>query len=182
MDCRGGGDTADFAATWPSFPLGGRLAPSAGALDFFGEEGEAAVSPRVNGIVLHDILSHVNSVSDVAAAVAAALSDGRLGPEAAGAARNLLESRVAAHGEWFPGDGAKAYRERGVIAPDGREYRPDRVVFTEDGVVIIDFKFGREERAHVSQVRGYASLYSGLGFRVKEAVVWYVVEDKCVSI
>ena len=182
MDRRGGGDTADFAATWPSFPLGGRLAPSAGALDFFGEEGEAAVSPRVNGIVLHDILSHVNSVSDVAAAVAAALSDGRLGPEAAGAARNLLESRVAAHGEWFPGDGAKAYRERGVIAPDGREYRPDRVVFTEDGVVIIDFKFGREERAHVSQVRGYASLYSGLGFRVREAVVWYVVEDKCVSI
>ena len=72
--------------------------------------------------------------------------------------------------------------ERSIIAADGSEHRPDRVVFTQDGVIIIDFKFGRELKSHLAQLRRYASLYSGLGFPVKAGVVWYVLEDKCVAI
>jgi HPt (histidine-containing phosphotransfer) domain-containing protein len=63
----------DFPAAYPSFALDGRLAPSQDAADFFGEDGSvgAEASPRLRGIVLHDILSEVRTPEDLDAAVAA---------------------------------------------------------------------------------------------------------------
>ena len=182
MERRRTSETEDFEASYPSIDIAGRLSPSTEALDFFGDDGEPFVSPRINGIVLHEILSAVGCGDDVDAAVAAASAAGKLSPEASVTAAGLLKARVAAHPEWFPGEGVRVCVERAIIGPDGRERRPDRVVFTPDGVVIVDFKFGKELPGHVSQVREYASLYAGLGCKVKAGVVWYVMEDKCVFI
>lgn len=176
------GDLSDFPASYPSIAINGRLSPSAEAFDFFGDDGQTELSPRIQGIVLHDILSRVDSAEDVEQAVAEAVMSGRMDGKSSESAAELLKSRVAAHPEWFPGRGSKVYRERSIIDGDGSEHRPDRVVFTPDGVLIIDFKFGREEPAHSSQVQGYASLYSELGFRVKAGIVWYVVDDKSVYV
>lgn len=175
-------DVLDFAASYPSIALGGRLAPSEEAFDYFGEEGQTGLSPRINGIVLHEILSGVYGPGDVEAAVNAAVSEGKLGAETAGEVAELLRSRVSAHPDWFPGAGAEVYNERSIIASDGSLHRPDRVVLGPGGAVIIDFKFGRELKSHLAQLRGYASLYSQLGYGVKAGVVWYVVEDKCIYI
>lgn len=177
MERKDGTPSLDFRASYPSFSLSGRLVPSSEAADFFdGDE-----SPRVSGIVLHEILSGIMTEDDVDSAVADALSAGKLNPMSAREASALLHSRIAAHPEWFSAD-AKVYRERSIVASDGSEYRPDRVVFTPDGVLIIDFKFGREHGSHVAQVRGYAGLYEALGYRLKAGIVWYVPEDKCTYI
>lgn len=175
-------DVEDFAASYPSISLDERLSSSTEATDFFDEEGRAGVSPRINGIVLHEILSGVSGPDDVEAAVSAAAAAGKLDSAAARSACAMLRERVATHADWFPGRGAKVCSERSIIAADGSEHRPDRVVFTPEGVIIIDFKFGRELKSHLAQLRRYASLYSGLGFPVKAGVVWYVLEDKCVAI
>lgn len=182
MERRRTSETEDFEASYPSIDIAGRLSPSTEALDFFGDDGEPFVSPRINGIVLHEILSAVSCSDDVDAAVASAHAAGKLSPEASVTAAGLLKARVSAHPDWFPGEGVRVCVERAIIGPDGRERRPDRVVFTPDGVVIVDFKFGKELPGHVSQVREYASLYAGLGCKVKAGVVWYVMEDKCVFI
>lgn len=176
------GEALDFPASYPSVAINGRLSPSVEAFDFFGEEESVDMSARTGGIVLHDVLAHVDGPEDVDAAVSAAVSAGMLSVKASEEACMLLKSRVSAHPEWFPGPGAKVYKERSIIGPDGSEHRPDRVVFTPEGVVIIDFKFGRQSRSHVPQVREYAALYSGLGFEVKAGIVWYVVDDKFVFI
>ena len=114
-------------------------------------------------------------------AVAGAVAEGKLNPDTGREASQLLHSRIAAHPEWFS-SGMKVCRERSLIAADGSESRPDRVVFTPDGVVIIDYKFGTVHPAHVAQVRGYAELYEALGYRLKAGIVWYVFEDKCTFI
>ena len=167
----------DFAASYPSIPLDRRLVPSSEASDFFGD----GASPRVNGIVLHEILSGILTEDDVDTAVAGAVAEGKLNPDTGREASQLLHSRIAAHPEWFS-SGMKVCRERSLIAADGSESRPDRVVFTPDGVVIIDYKFGAGHPAHVAQVRGYAELYEALGYRLKAGIVWYVFEDKCTFI
>jgi hypothetical protein len=128
--------------------------------------------------VLHEILERVNYVGDVRVAVDAAVKDALLSESEAALAADLLEKRVAAHPEWFD-QAAEVLNERSIFASDGSEYRPDRVVLSEDGVIVVDFKFGAPEKKYLRQVGRYASLYGALGYKVKAAVVWYVETDNC---
>lgn len=162
-------------------PTGERLKTSAEASDFFSEE-DKDDSPRMRGVVLHDILSHVVSLADIAPAVESAVTSGLLDASAREEVEDLLTSRVAAHPEWFPADGTRILREQTILGADGKEHRPDRVVVEEDGVTVIDFKFGEPHGSYIPQVRRYASLLKQLGYKVKAGVVWYVKEDKTENI
>jgi len=180
-------DVRDFPAAYPSFGLDGRLSPSQDAEDFFGDDGAtgARASSRLRGIVLHDILSEVDSPSSLEAAVAAAVQDGRMDAADGAEALTLLRTRLSAHPDWFPESGAPDLRilnEQTLFDADGREYRPDRVVLRGRSATIIDFKFGQEEERYQQQLRRYARLYRALGFEVAGAWIWYVPEDRAVSV
>lgn len=175
---------SDFKASYPSFSLGGRLAPSADASDFFADDGKTgpAASSRLRGIILHDILSKVFTPEDLESAVMSSVRDGSLAESESREALSLLRSRISAHPDWFPsaGAGRAVSNEVSIFGPDGSENRPDRVLFDGNSVTIIDFKFGKEnENKYIAQVGRYASLYRRLGYRVVSGVIWYVFEDEC---
>lgn len=171
----------NFPGTYCSIPVGGRLQPSEEAEDFFGEDGLAgiAASPRLNGIVLHDVLSGVREPSDLDGAVLEAVRSGRLTAEEADGYRKLLTERIAAHPEWFSGD---CRNEVSLFGADGSEHRPDRVVLSGDRTVVIDYKFGEEKRSYEKQVRGYMNLYRALGYPNVSGAVWYVREDRVIPV
>lgn len=171
----------DFPAAYPSFDLEGRLAPSADASDFFGEDGVTGVSAsaRLAGIVLHGILSALERPEDIDIAVSRAVSDGLLPGEDAGEYSALLRDRVNSHREWFE---TKGRNEVSIIGPDGREHRPDRVVFGDDSVLVIDYKFGEPRSAYRRQVGDYVNLYRSMGYRNVSGVVWYVREDRVETV
>lgn len=56
---------------------------------------------------------------------------------------------------WFK---AKAYPELEVVDVQGKLHRIDRVVLSEDGVEVIEFKVGQREPWHRGQVKGYVEL------------------------
>lgn len=176
-----------FAGQYPSIPLDGRLTPSLEASDFFGEDGSVGTeaSPRLRGIVLHDILSAVVRPSDLDRSVRDAVRDGKLDSAGGEAARRLLGAGIAAHPEWFPEASEKDVRvlnERTLFDRNGREFRPDRVVLRGREVTVVDFKFGGEHASYREQVAGYARLWHELGYTVKGAYLWYVMEDKTVEV
>ncbi|MCR4859781.1 MAG: UvrD-helicase domain-containing protein [Bacteroidales bacterium] len=176
----------DFPGKYPSIPLDGRLIPSQDADDFFNEDGTVGVasSPRLRGIVLHDILSEVKTPEDLDAAVRAAVQDGRLDGASGDQALTLLRARIAAHPDWFPATAGQEIRicnEQTLFDADGTERRPDRVLLEGKRATIIDFKFGHEEEGYRSQLRRYARIYRRLGYEVAGAWIWYVPEDKAVS-
>ena len=65
---------------------------------------------------------------------------------------------------------------------DGSEYRPDRVVETDEGIVIVDYKFGAHRKSYQSQVARYANLYRRMGRTVASASLWYVLTDEVVDV
>lgn len=70
-----------------------------------------------------------------------------------------------------------------IFGADGSRNRPDRVVYSPDGgVVIIDYKFGTERDSYLRQVRRYMALYSRMGHPTVRGYVWYVPEDKVVPV
>ena len=178
----------DFPAAYPSIPLGGRLAPSQDAHDFFNEDGTVGIesSPRLRGIVLHDILSEVRTLDELDPAVDAALRDGKLNAAEAEKARQLLRAGVAENPAWLPAtleDGVEVRNEVDIFRSNGKVERPDRVI-VRDGkeVEIIDYKFlfpSEETILEKSpQVLGYKRLYESLGYRVRSASLLFFYEEK----
>ena len=182
-----GAGEQDFPADYPSIALDSRLTPSQDAQDFFHGDGTvgAESSPRLRGIVLHDILAQVRTPDELDAAVDAAVRDGRLTQAGGEAARALLRKGIAAHADWFPaepGPEVEVLNEQDIFGPDGSVERPDRVVVRGREVTIIDYKFGSEEERYFRQVRRYARLWHELGYTVQGAYLWYVMEDKTVEV
>ena len=84
---------------------------------------------------------------------------------------------VAGRG-WFAPQ-AKALCEASILAPDGLEYRPDRVIIHPDGHVdVVDYKFGHPEERYQWQVRRYVSLYRRMGHEKVAGYLWYLEENR----
>lgn len=183
------GRTQGRPAGYPSFPLNpdpgdasgdvrvrGRLKCTADSVDFFRE---GAMSARLKGLVLHDILSRTVVPEDLDKAVEAALCPGMPDAEEADRYRSFLACKIDGVRErgWFPDDPSRVRNERAVIGTDGREYRPDRVVVTPRGTQVIDFKFGAEESGHRRQVLQYVRLYEEMGYGPVRGFLWYLREE-----
>ena len=176
-------ETESILLEYPSFPAesGGRLSISPEAADYFGPDGTYGpnASSRIRGNVLHDILSAIVTEADIPAAVKAAVSDGTLPSGAEKDTLELLRERIAsvkARG-WFAPD-AKVFSEAAIIGPDGREWRPDRVVAHPDGrVSVIDYKTGEPEPRYQKQVERYVSLYRSMGYSNVKGYLWYLTDN-----
>lgn len=173
-------------AGYASFPAdsGNRLKFSPEAADYFGADGSIGLqaSRRIRGTVLHGILSRVATEEDLPAAVDAAVGAGELPADARPLTLDLLRERIAsvADRSWFA-PGVRVLSEASVIGPDGREYRPDRVVLHPGGEVdIIDYKFGQPEERYTRQVQRYMNLYRRMGHAKVAGYLWYL-EDNLIT-
>ena len=161
-----------------------RLVFSAESADWFSDEEAGATSARVRGIVLHRILSCINSPADIVPAVYDAVDAGLVGDDEAEDLSEFFRSRlesVASMG-WFPETGAKILNEAEIIDGDGSVYRPDRVVIREDGsVAVVDYKFGSPKPSYLKQIAGYADLWRRMGHENVTSHLWYVMSGEIVS-
>jgi len=184
-------DIGERTPGYPSFPLNpetedasedvrtrGRLKFSADSVDFFCDEAKANASARMNGTVLHGILSEVVVPSDLPAAVKRAVECGDLDKSKEEETLELLAKRIAAHPGWFPEGGAEVLSEVSLVDVDGREYRPDRVIVKDGKVTVIDYKFGEHENRYRRQVAHYSDIYRKMGHEVAESAIWYVNTDE----
>lgn len=164
----------------------GRLKFTADALDFFSKDGETGVSAsnRIKGVVLHDILAHVNVPEDLEDAVRQALQAGDVTRLEAEEAYRLLSERIAAAADrgWFPSDAERVLNEASLIDTDGQICRPDRVVIADGKVIIIDYKFGEHHRTYERQLKKYAGIWSRLGYKDVTSYLWYVHTDEVVKV
>ena len=164
----------------------GRLKFSADSLDFFSDAGEAGIeaSNRIRGIVLHDILSRVMTLEDLEPSVQMSLANGEITADQVDAVRTLLGERMAEASRygWFADIDGKVLNEVGIIDTDGREYRPDRVIVSDDKVVIVDYKFGEHHRRYEHQMKKYSELWHRMGYENVTAHLWYVDSGEVIDV
>ncbi len=180
---------SELTPGYPSYPLNpqaedeesdvrerGRLKFSADSIDFFCDE--VRNEARLNGTVLHGILSEVVTLSDLPDAVRHAFESGEIDAGREEEYLNILTQRVAAHPDWFPVDGAEVLNETGLIDTDGELRRPDRVLIKDGNVTVIDYKFGEKNRRYRRQVSRYADIYRRMGYSEITPIIWYVLTDE----
>jgi RecB family exonuclease len=66
--------------------------------------------------------------------------------------------------------------------PNGEYKRPDRVMTRGNEAVVIDYKFGKEQKSHKEQVEEYVKALKAMGYDTVKGYVWYVPTGKITRI
>ena len=69
---------------------------------------------------------------------------------------------------------AEVYNEKDILIPQKSFVRPDRIVKNKDGWVIIDYKTGREQPHHFSQITHYAELLEEMTHEKSKCYLVYI--------
>ncbi|MFA8301107.1 MAG: UvrD-helicase domain-containing protein [Hyphomicrobiales bacterium] len=69
--------------------------------------------------------------------------------------KSLIQHPIAK--EWF-NPVHNIYNEREIITPNGKSYRPDRIVQLDNKIIVIDYKTGKPELEHRRQIITYKNL------------------------
>lgn len=127
------------------------------------------------GNILHYALSLVHCRADVGPAVGRLHGEGLLPHEDREAFGELL-LQVLGHPrlERYFAPGARALNEWELLTKNGLILRPDRLVFLDGGVAILDYKTGAPKPEYRGQVAQYADTVREMGHPVEAAVLVYI--------
>ncbi|WP_085537431.1 UvrD-helicase domain-containing protein [Massilibacteroides vaginae] len=135
---------------------------------------------RKLGAVMHDMLSLIYTTDDIPSAVENALLSGVITQEEATDLNErlfnyLTEPKVSA---WYDGS-FQVLNETDILFAKGYSKRPDRVMFQNGEVVIVDYKFGgKEETKYHKQVKDYMDLIRQIGYKQVSGYIWYMELNK----
>ena len=137
------------------------------------------LSPRDEGIMLHKVFENATSRQDITTAIEALHIDGLLSPQECAAlitqVDQALDNTIA--GGWFDGSWKSVRRESNIISGNDTR-RPDRVMISDDEAVVVDYKFGQEEKTYRRQMSEYISLLRQMGYKKVSGFIWYVRESR----
>ncbi len=141
------------------------------------------------GKLLHYIFSALRTEADLPALLRQMEDEGILGTrirreQVERLVRNGLQRPEVA--DWFSGR-YELFNECSILVPDERgsyhTRRPDRVMVTEDEIVVTDFKFGRPRPEYHDQVREYMELLHRMQpAKHIRGFLWYVYINKVEEI
>ncbi len=127
------------------------------------------------GNLIHLILSKIIDESDVKSVIDSFSETGVIASEEKEEITRTL-SDLLGHPKVnrFFTKGLKIKNEAEILLPDGHLLRPDRLVFEDDKLIIIDYKTGKPESKHELQINKYAREISKLGYSKIEKYLIYI--------
>lgn len=136
------------------------------------------------GRLLHTLFSAIETEKDIDNAIDQLVFEGIIGkPETEKSIRELTHHAFSLLQvqNWYSGNW-HLFNECDIIWQERGELhtrRPDRVMMRGNEIVVIDFKFGKQNKKYNKQVQGYMQLLTRMGY-LKENIkgyLWYVEED-----
>lgn len=130
------------------------------------------------GIFTHEILSKIKTKKDVLKVLNSYLLEGTITDEEKHSILEKIETVLnnENYATYFQ-ENLKIINEREMLAAENGElktYRPDRLIETEDGFIIVDFKTGEEKEKDQKQVELYKNKLEQFGKKVIKTDVIYI--------
>lgn len=141
---------------------------------------EAATSKEQEfGTLVHETLAMTNHAGDVDRAVRRQAKRLKLDEETTERVRRMAEQAV--YGEAsrrFFEKGLRVRREQTMMF-NGKELRPDRIVFANGETWVVDFKTGSEHDKYKKQVKEYCEAMEAMGCPSVKGYLLFLREDGC---
>ena len=135
------------------------------------------------GRMLHTLFSAIETADDIDPAIERLIFEGVIrDQEKEDTVREVVQKAFSSPEiqDWYSGEWtlfnecAIIYKEKGIL----QTRRPDRVMMKDGQVVVVDFKFGKENPKYNKQVKGYMQLLMKMGYKNITGYLWYVDEEK----
>jgi hypothetical protein len=130
------------------------------------------------GQTVHAVLARIDKAENLDRVIAEEVSHGRISDAEATTLSDVLTGIIYDE-EIIPFfDGRyKVKNEAAVMRKGGREYRPDRLMFATDKVIVMDYKTGAASASHTEQVNNYAELLYEMGYNNVDKYLLYIDRD-----
>ena len=132
------------------------------------------------GNLVHTILSQIFTIEDVDGVVNSFLLDGILDNEEKTQLQNIIKHLISNPGinKYFK-KGLEIKNEAEILLPDGKSYRPDRLIFDDDKLTIIDYKTGSLRESDIKQVNKYGDILYDMGYEKIKKILIYINNENC---
>lgn len=132
-----------------------------------------------HGAIMHEVLSSIETIDNIDKALKKMLNEGKLLDKEL----NELECRLKEElskpevCEWFSPE-ATILNEQDILLPQKINlYRPDRIIMLpNEEVIVVDYKFGEQQKKYNRQVSRYISLLENMGYKNVKGYLWYFEE------
>ncbi len=152
--------------------------------DFFSGVDFDRVQNINTGKLYHHIFEYINYADDVHDAVQAVVDEGFISTDKASETERKVSAFVAKQPDWFSRKW-DVFTEQSIMLADGenRIRRPDRILESDNEVVVIDYKFtSRHNPEYNQQVSVYADALRQLTGKKVSGYLWYVWPNEKVEV
>jgi len=139
---------------------------------------------RKFGVLMHDILSCVETIKDVDKVITRHYLSGAMNKEEAAKIKQTLSEHLSRDDVkgWFDGS-HHVLNEIDILYNNGLTRRPDRVMIKDGKVTVVDYKFGeKDEKKYSRQVKSYIDLIRQIGYKEVEGYLWYVQLNELIRV
>ena len=136
---------------------------------------------RQEGILIHDLMGEVYHEEDVPLVVENAVENGRINPSEEAYYTSML-MEVVRHPQLntYFDKSINIYNEQDILVPKASFVRPDRVVKTKTHWVIIDYKTGKYNPKHESQISRYGEILRQMPPKDSKKFLVYI--DRAITV
>lgn len=131
------------------------------------------------GNIVHEILSYIETISDVELALAKAVENALIvESQKEEVAQTLLH--ILQHPELsdYFSEGNKVMNEQTIIQKEGTPIKPDRMVMAQDRqVYLLDYKTGMHNPKYQQQLEAYQQAIEKMGYQVAKKALVYIGEE-----
>jgi ATP-dependent exoDNAse (exonuclease V) beta subunit len=162
-----------------SIPFDNRLKLRMNNRYFFAKDGQ-----REFGNLMHEIVSHIDTVADLPLVLKAYVESGELAVSESDRIEKEIDEFLNLENvkKWYSGT-HRVLNEVEILLPNGNFVRPDRVMLDANQAIVIDYKFGeKEEKKYEKQVKRYIDHIREIGYANVTGYVCYVKLRKVVEI
>lgn len=128
------------------------------------------------GLFVHELLSKIKTEKDIKKVVESYVLEGQITIEEQHDIQDTLEQIITDYAEFFDEKWEVINEKDIMISENGesRMYRPDRILKSDEGYIIVDFKTGEETAKNDRQIENYKKILESLGRKVLKTQLIYL--------
>jgi len=128
------------------------------------------------GIFVHELLSKINAEKDIEKVLECYTLEGLITFEERAKIHQNLKEIITTYSEFFD-EKWEVINEKNIMIStnnESRVYRPDRILKSNEGYIIVDFKTGEESQKNEKQIQTYKTVLESLGLKVLKTQLIYL--------
>ncbi|AZA81946.1 DNA helicase UvrD [Chryseobacterium lactis] len=128
------------------------------------------------GLFVHELLSKINTEKDISKVLEGYALEGQITLEEKNDIQNKLQEIIRKYAEFFDEKWEVINEKDIMISINGKSRisRPDRILKSDEGYIIVDFKTGMEKAKDEAQVERYKNILESLGRKVLKTQIIYL--------